>query len=253
MHGPGRQIACRHPAGVAGPTIKGADDQGDSAVAVVTDVLDWLQSLPPAGVVAGAGLLVFGETTLGLGFIAPGETGLFIAGTTATTVSKFVIMWLVTSACAVAGYSVGYWIGKKFGPKIRHTKIVEKHGADGWDKATDFLRRRGAFAVMLAIFLPVMRTLVPAAAGASGLPFRKFLPAAAVAGSSWCALHIGIGAAAGEAAKKIEEYVGKGSWILLILVVVIGGTVILFKRRRAAAGDAAESESGAQTESESLG
>lgn len=203
-------------------------------MAVVSDVLDWLQSLPPMGVAAGAGLLVFGETTLGLGFIAPGETGLFIAGTTATSVSKFLGLWLITSVCAVLGYSVGYWIGRTFGPKLRHTKIVEKHGADGWDKATDFLRRRGVFAVMLAIFLPVMRTLVPAAAGASGLAFRKFLPAAAVAGTSWCALHIAIGAAAGEAAKQIEEYVGKGSWILLGLVVLIGTLVVLRKRKRRA-------------------
>ncbi|MGH3520207.1 MAG: DedA family protein [Haloechinothrix sp.] len=202
---------------------------------VVTEVLDWLQSLPPAGVVAGAGVLVFAETTLGLGFIAPGETGLVIAGTTVTSVSKFVIMWLITSACAVLGYCAGYGIGKYFGPKIRHTKIVEKHGADGWDKATDFLRRKGAYAVMFAIFLPVMRTLVPAAAGASGLPFRKFLPAAAVAGTAWTALHIGVGAAAGEAAKRIEDYIGTGSWIVLALIVVIGGAVILIKRKRAQA------------------
>lgn len=221
-------------------------------MAVVTEILEWLQGLPPAGVVAGAGLLVFGETTLGLGFIAPGETGLFIAGTTATTVSKFLIMWVVTSLCAIAGYSAGFGIGKYFGPRIRNTKVVRKHGADGWDKATEYLRRRGSIAVMGAIFLPVMRTLVPAAAGASGLPFRKFLPAAAVAGTGWCALHIGIGAAAGEAAKRIEEYVGKGSWILLALVVVIGGTVVLVKRRRArAAGDTAGAEatgSGADSE-----
>ncbi|MGH3951222.1 MAG: DedA family protein [Pseudonocardiaceae bacterium] len=210
-------------------------------MAVVTEVLEWLQSLPPAGVVAGAGLLVFGETTLGLGFIAPGETGLFVAGTTATSVPKFVIMWLVTSAAAVLGYSAGYLIGKHFGPKLRHTKIVQKHGAESWDKATDFLRRRGAFAVVLAIFLPVMRTLMPAAAGAAGLPFRKFLPAAALAGTSWCALHIGIGAAAGEAAKQIESYVGRGSWILLVLVVVVGGAVVLIKRRRAKV-DVADSE-----------
>ena len=117
-------------------------------MALVTDLLDWLQGLPPVGVVAGAGLLVFGETTLGLGFIAPGETGLFILGTTATSVPKFLIMWLVTTLCAVAGDSVGYAIGRKFGPALRRTKVIQKHGAEGWDKATDVLRRRGAFAVI---------------------------------------------------------------------------------------------------------
>ena len=206
-------------------------------MALVTDFLEWLQGLPPAGVTTAAGLLVFGECTLGLGFIAPGETGLFILGTTANSVPKFLVMWLVTSVCAIGGQSVGYLLGKKFGPKLRKTKIVEKHGADGWDKATAILRKRGALAVLIAIFLPVMRTLVPAAAGASGLPFRKFLPAVAVGATAWCALHIAIGTAAGEAAKEIEAAVGKGSWVLLGLIVVIIGLVVLRKRKKAKAAE----------------
>ncbi|OZM69968.1 hypothetical protein CFN78_27895 [Amycolatopsis antarctica] len=209
-------------------------------MALVTDFLEWLRELPPAGVTSAAGLLVFGECTLGLGFIAPGETGLFILGTTANTVPKFLIMWLVTSVCAIAGQSVGYLLGKKFGPKLRRTKIVEKHGAEGWDKATDILRRRGAIAVLIAIFLPVMRTLVPAAAGASGLPFRKFLPAAAVGATAWCALHIAIGTAAGEAAERIEAAVGKGSWILLAVLALAIGAVMVRKRMKAKAAQTAD-------------
>jgi membrane protein DedA with SNARE-associated domain len=201
-------------------------------VAVLTDVLDWLQGLPPAGITAGAGLLVLGECTIGLGFIAPGETGLFILGTTADSVPKFVLMWLVTTLCAVAGDAIGYLLGWKFGPRLRRSKLVAKHGADGWDRATAFLRRRGAWAVFAAIFVPVLRTLVPAAAGASGLPFRKFLPAVILGAAAWCALHIGIGAAAGEAAKKIEDTVGTGSWIVLGVLVVAWAVVHLVKRRR---------------------
>ncbi|GAB3486164.1 DedA family protein [Amycolatopsis cihanbeyliensis] len=202
---------------------------------LVTDLLEWLQGLPPAGVTAGAGLLVFGECTLGLGFIAPGETGLFILGTTANTVPKFLIMWLVTTVCAVAGDSVGYLLGKKFGPRIRKTTMVERHGAQGWDRATAFLRKRGSWAVLVAIFLPVMRTLVPAAAGASGLAYRKFLPAVTVGATGWCALHIAIGSAAGEAAKQIEDAVGKGSWVLLIAIAAVIAAVVLIKRKRAKA------------------
>lgn len=208
-------------------------------MALVSDILEWLRDLPPAGVTTAAGVLVFGECTLGLGFIAPGETGLFILGTTANSVPKFLLMWLVTSVCAIGGQSVGYLLGKKFGPKLRKTKIVEKHGAEGWDKATETLRKRGAWAVLIAIFLPVMRTLVPAAAGASGLPFRKFLPAVAVGATGWCALHIAIGTAAGEAAQQIEAAVGKGSWVLLAAIALIIGVVWLRKRKKAKAEEAA--------------
>lgn len=206
-------------------------------MALVTDFLEWLQGLPPAGVTAGAGLLVLGECTLGLGFIAPGETGLFILGTTATSVPKFLIMWLVTTLAAIAGDSIGYYLGKRFGPRIRQTKMVQRHGADGWDKATDFLRRRGSIAVLVAIFLPVMRTLIPAAAGASGLAFRKFLPAVAIGATGWTALHIGIGAAAGEAAMRVEGAIGKGSWVVLGAIVAVAVVVILRNRKKAAAAE----------------
>ncbi|MBB4909791.1 DedA family protein [Actinophytocola algeriensis] len=199
---------------------------------MIADFLDWLAALPPAGVVAVAGLLVFGETTLGLGFVAPGETGLFVLGTTAVSPPRFVVMWLVTSVCAVGGDAVGYWLGRRYGPRLRQTAVVRRHGAKAWDRASDVLRRRGAWAVLVAIFLPVLRTLVPAAAGASGLPFRRFLPAVAVGATAWCALHIGIGAAAGEAARQVEDWVGRGSWALAAVLVAGVAVVLLVRRRR---------------------
>ncbi|MQA98391.1 MAG: DedA family protein [Streptosporangiales bacterium] len=203
-------------------------------MALVTELLDWLQSLPPIGVTAGAGFLVFGECTLGLGFIAPGETGLFVLGAAADTPAKFAFMWLVTTVCAVLGDSVGYLIGKRIGPRLRRTRFVRNHGA-GWDRATDLLRRRGAIAVLIAIFLPVLRTLVPAAAGTAGLPYRKFLPAVTVGAALWCALHIGLGSAAGEAARRAEQLAGTGGWLVVVGIVVVGVVIALVKRRKLAA------------------
>lgn len=198
----------------------------------LTDFLDWLAALPPGLVLVVAGLLVFGETTLGLGFITPGETGLFLLGTTANSVPRFLLMWLVTTGCAVAGYVVGYYIGRHFGPRIREARLVRRYGATAWDDAVLFLQRRGSPAVAGAIFLPVLRGLVPAAAGAAGLPMRRFLPAATVAGTTWCAVHIGIGAALGESAKWVEDAIGMGSWVLLGLVLLVIGLAVLFKRRK---------------------
>ena len=199
---------------------------------MIADFLDWLAALPPAAVVLVAGALVFGECTLGLGFVAPGETGLLVLGTTATTPTRFVVMWSITTACAIAGDSSGYALGRRYGPRLRRTSVVRKHGAAAWDRATDVLRRRGAPAVLVAIFLPVLRTLVPAAAGAAGLPFRRFLPAVAVGAAGWCALHVGIGAAAGEAARRVEAWVGRGTWVLAALAVVVVAVVAVRRRRR---------------------
>ncbi|WP_342769738.1 DedA family protein [Prauserella muralis] len=198
----------------------------------MTDLLEWLRSLPPGALLAAAGLLVFGECTVGLGFIAPGETGLFILGTTVTSTSEFLLMWGVTTACAVAGDSVGFVIGRVLGPKLRETRLVRNHAANGWDRSMDVLRRRGTFAVLIGIFLPLLRAVMPAAAGASRLALRKFLPAVAIGAAGWCALHVALGMAAGAAAQQIEQAVGAGSWIVLGLLVAVVATVVLVKRRR---------------------
>jgi membrane protein DedA with SNARE-associated domain len=199
---------------------------------VVTDVLEWLQALPQPALVAATGGLVLAECTIGLGFIAPGEAGLLVAATTVNSVPRFLILWGVVTLCAGVGDSIGYFIGRRFGPKLRETKIIQKYGIEGWDKATDILKRRGAWAVFFARFMPVVRTLTPAAAGTSGLPYRKFLPAVVAGAACWSAIHISIGAALGEAAKRIEGMLSTGGLILLGAVVVTLVIVHLVKKRK---------------------
>lgn len=179
---------------------------------------------------------MFAECTIGLGFIAPGESGLLVAATTATSVPRFLTLWAVVTVCAALGDSLGYAIGKRFGPRLRETKLIRKYGLDAWDKATGVLERRGAWAVFFARFLPVIRTLTPAASGTSGLPFRKFLPAAAAGAACWSAIHIGIGAALGEAAKKVEGALNTGGLVIVgVLVGVAVYFLLRYKKKRALA------------------
>jgi membrane-associated protein len=203
-------------------------------VALLTDVLDWLQGLPQPALVGATGALVFAECTIGLGFVAPGEGGLLIAATTVTSFPRFLILWAVVTVCAGLGDSVGYAIGRRFGPALRETRVIQKHGVGAWDKATGILRRRGAWAVFFARFLPVVRTLTPAAAGTSGLPYRKFLPAVLAGAACWSALHISIGAALGEAAKHLEGTLNLAGLILIGVVAVVVIIVVLLKKRRRA-------------------
>lgn len=208
--------------------------RGDPTVALLTDVLEWLQALPQPALVGATGTLVFAECTIGLGFIAPGEAGLLIAATTVDGPARFLILWAVVTVCAGLGDSVGYAIGRRFGPALRETRVIQRYGVAGWDKATGILRRRGALAVFFARFLPVVRTLTPAAAGTSGLPFRKFLPAVVAGAACWSAMHIGIGAALGEAAKRIEGALNLGGLILIGGLIVVAVLVTLVKKRKRA-------------------
>ncbi|MFF4601005.1 DedA family protein [Amycolatopsis sp. NPDC001319] len=210
-------------------------------MALVTDLLNWLHGLPVPGLVAAAGGLVFAECTIGLGFVAPGESALLIAATTATTTPRFLTLWAVVTVCAALGDSVGYALGRRFGPRLRETKLIRKYGLDAWDKAAGVLERRGAWAVFFARFLPVLRTLTPAAAGASRLPFRKFLPATAVGALCWSLVHISLGAALGEAAKKVEGALSTG---FLVAAAVVVGVLVFFlvrmKKRKALAPEKTE-------------
>ncbi|MEU4675268.1 DedA family protein [Amycolatopsis sp. NPDC023774] len=205
-------------------------------MALVTDLLNWLQGLPEPGLVAAAGGLVFAECTIGLGFLVPGESALLIAATTATTTPRFLTLWAVVTVCAALGDSVDYGLGRRFGPRLRETKLIRKYGLDAWDKAAGVLERRGAGAVFFARFLPVLRTLMPAAAGASRLPFRKFLPATAAGALCWSLVHISLGAALGEAAKQVEGALSTG---FLVAAAVVVGVLVFFlvrlKKRKAAA------------------
>ncbi|GGM36967.1 membrane protein [Longimycelium tulufanense] len=218
---------------------------------LVTSALEHLQSLPKPAVVAAAGALAFGECTLGLGFLVPGEVGLLIAAAAVTDRPTFAIMVLVVAVCAAAGDSVGYLLGRRLGPRMRDSKPVRKLGQEHWDRAGDLLRRHGGRAVFFARFLPVVRTLTPAAAGVSGLPYRRFLPASLLGALGWAALHIGIGAAAGASAKYIEKALNRASWAAVVLLALVAVVVFLVRRRRTARADRAEQ--GADRELERTG
>lgn len=196
------------------------------------EALTALAELPEPLVIAAAGLLALTECTLGLGFVIPGETGLIIAAATVTNIVSFVLMVAVVTACATAGDTLGFWLGHRFGHRLRETRLVGKLGRHHWDRAAALLNRHGAGAVFVGRFLPVIRTLTPAAAGASELTFRRFLPASAIGALCWSSLHVGIGTGAGASARYVEDVLGQISWILLAAAVLVGLAVLAWRRRR---------------------
>ncbi|TQS40318.1 DedA family protein [Cryptosporangium phraense] len=200
-------------------------------------MLDWLQTLPPTVVLLVAGLLVLGECTLGLGLVVPGESGLLVASTTVSDAPRFLALWAVVTVAAILGDSLGYLIGRRYGPRLRETRLVRRYGAGLWDRAADGLRRHGAWAVFFVRFLPAVRALTPAAAGSAGLRPHRFLPAAALGAATWSAVHIGLGVALGSAARNVEKYLSTGGTVVvgLIAVVLVLLMIRTLRGRRSAA------------------
>jgi membrane-associated protein len=199
---------------------------------MIAELLDGIADLPTPLLVAVAGALTLAETTLGLGFLVPGEAGLLIAATGVRDTSAFVLMGAVVAGCAAAGDSIGYLLGRRFGSRLRESRLVGRIGPGHWDRAAELLRRHGAWAVFVARFLPVVRTLTPAAAGAARLPYGRFLPASLLGAASWSVLHVAIGAGAGEGARRIEDVLGAATWAVLAMLAVTTIGVRAVRRRR---------------------
>jgi membrane-associated protein len=200
-------------------------------VTFISDILAVVGGLPKPLLVLVTGALVLGECTIGLGFLVPGESGLLVASAAVTDVWFFFVLAGVVAGCAAVGDNIGFWLGRRYRLKMRETKVVRKLGQHHWDRAGRLLRKWGIGAVLLARFLPVVRTLMPAAAGASGMSYGRFCCSSLVGAVSWSVMHVSIGWAAGASAKYVEEMLGQASWILVVLVVLVGVGIWFWRSR----------------------
>jgi membrane-associated protein len=125
----------------------------------------------------GVCLIIFAETGLLIGFLFPGDTLLVITGllTFAGTI-KIDIWWvcLAVGFAAFLGGEVGYLIGHKFGPRIFERKESGIFSIKNVERTNAFFAKYGAFAVILARFVPVVRTFAPIAAGVGHMNYRKY-------------------------------------------------------------------------------
>jgi membrane-associated protein len=121
--------------------------------------------------------VVFTETGLLLGFFLPGDSLLFLAGALVAShviALPFWVLALGVFAAAVAGDQLGYLIGRRYGPKVFSRPDSRFFRHENADRAQAFFARRGALAVILGRFVPVVRTFVPVVAGVGKMPHRAF-------------------------------------------------------------------------------
>ena len=167
------------------------------------------------------GVLVFAEDALFIGFVIPGETAAVIGGVVASRGNaNVVLMAVVVVAAAILGDSVGYEIGKRFGPRLLKSKALRKRWAR-LERAQDFLRRRGGVAVFLGRFIAFFRAVLPALAGTSHMPYRRFIAWNAAGGLVWGVVFVGLGYFAGNSYDAIAKTVGRDIAAVAAIVLVL--------------------------------
>lgn len=175
-------------------------------------------------------LLAAAEGAALVGLVLPGESSMLLAGVVVYQGNASALaIYLCGIAGAVIGDSIGYWVGRRFGPRLRASRLGRKVGDARWERASTYLRERGGRAVFLGRFAGFLRTLVPPVAGQAEMPYRRFLAFNAPAAALWAILFISLGLAAGGSWHRIDQWAGRASAFVAILFVVALCSVLVVR------------------------
>lgn len=163
--------------------------------------------------------IIFAETGLLIGFFLPGDSMLFTAGLLVATGAIQFNLWLLVLfiiIAAILGNQVGYLIGQKIGPALFSRPDSRLFKQENVRNAHAFFERHGGQALILARFVPIIRTFVPVIVGVAGMDKRKFFLYNVLGAIPWGAGVTLLGAWLGH-----YEWVGKNIDLIFIVIVLI--------------------------------
>ena len=188
----------------------------------------WVEQVTGPWLYVVAGLMTFAETGTLLFFI-PGEVTLVLAGVAAGAGNlNLPVMVVVACGAALAGDAFGFFLGDRFGHRLKTSRLGRRLGEDSWHKAEDLIRRRRGLVVLFGRWIGFLRAIMPAAAGMSNMNYKKeFLPWDAAGAISWASLCVIGGYKLGDNAENLLKYVG---WVAGAAAVL--GLLYFFGKRR---------------------
>ncbi len=200
-------------------------------------LLDFANKWVEKGGLFVLGLIIFAESGLLIGFFLPGDSLLFFAGFLASNAGGNLLPGLpatagVAFAAAVIGDQVGYLFGKKVGPSLFDRPQSKFFKPEHVAKAQAFFDKHGAKTIVLARFVPIVRTFTPIVAGVGNMKYRTFVMYNLVGGALWGIGVTSLGYFLGEIdfIKKNIEFAA-----MIIVAVSILPVVLEFMKHRKAA------------------
>ena len=177
--------------------------------------------------------IVFTETGLLVGFFLPGDSLLITAGLLAAT-GVLNIWWLqvLLIVAAITGDSVGYAIGARIGPRLFTREKSRLFNPRHVQRTREFYARHGAKTIVIARFVPIIRTFAPVVAGVGEMTYSRFLFYNVTGGIGWVLSMTGAGYLLGSTVPNIDRHIHLVVIVVIVLSVIPIGIEILRDRRR---------------------
>jgi len=187
----------------------------------VEALIDALLELPSSTVYLLVAILCWAEAAFFLGFITPGELAVATGGILASRgrVDVTPLAGIVVAA-TLAGNGTGFLLGRRWGTGILEWAPLQRILGEPIASAQAFMRRRGEWAIVLGRVATPTRIVVPFLAGASGMPYRRFLLFDVPATLIWAGVWIALGFFLGESWERVQEVAGTAAVLVLILFVL---------------------------------
>lgn len=193
-------------------------------------VLDFVRSVDPTARTLLTGMGMFLETTLLVGLILPGDSIVLVASTGVESPAEYVALLLAVILGALSGESVGFALGRFFGRRIRVSRLGSWIGEPNWQRAANYVDRRGGIAVFVSRFLPVLHSVVPVTVGMSTMSYRRFMTWTAPACVVWALAYVTFGSAAAVSYRQISDTLQSAGYLFVGVIVLFLIGVFVAKR-----------------------
>ncbi|MGJ6981320.1 DedA family protein [Aestuariimicrobium soli] len=169
-----------------------------------------------------AGLAIMLETSILIGLVVPGDSVVLVASTGVQNWAEWAATVITVVVGALIGESLGFYLGRWFGPHIRHSWVGRRIGEHQWRRAELYLTRRGGIAVFLSRFLPVLHSLVPLTVGMSKMRYRTFIAWTSAACTLWALAYVTVGWRAAESYRQLSERLHWAGYAFIGALVLAG-------------------------------
>ena len=188
---------------------------------LIDSILQSALALPPLTLYLLIGVLCWTEAAFFLGFVTPGELAVVIGGILASRGQlEMGPLLSVVAFATITGNATGFYIGRRWGNRILECGPLERFLGPSIRRVQDFMRRRGEWAIVLGRVSTPTRIIVPFLAGASQVPYRRFMLFDIPASLIWAVTFSMLGFVLGASWEVVREVTGTAAVLVLILFIL---------------------------------